>query len=213
MRPVFTSGSFKTCVVLIFASVSIISGGFVSLESRLCLALLVLFRNRNFFPAVDPVFVVEFPAELPLTPPMPCSCASTTFFLLAKTGESNCDSYSPSSHASAFIRFRGSDMLGGISTSILYSALRCFGVGNGEDSGVTALMALATLSSDKLFKLSGSLILPPNKNLLFLLGFWLPVLVFTLMAQDNFLEVPDKFPGLPMLRSSTLVVTSFVCCL
>ena len=55
-------------------------------------------------------------------------------------------------------------MLLGIKTSILYSALRCFGVGIGEYSGVTALAALDTFSSDKLLRFKGSRILPPRRN-------------------------------------------------
>lgn len=35
-------------------------------------------------------------------------------------------------------------MLGGIKTSILYSAFRCLGVGSGEDSGVAAFNTFET---------------------------------------------------------------------
>lgn len=57
-------------------------------------------------------------------------------------------------------------MLFGIRTSILYSALRCFGVGIGEYSGVTALATLDTFSSERLFKFRGSRMFPPRRNFL-----------------------------------------------
>lgn len=83
------------------------------------------------------------------------------FFFGLRCCISNRFSYSSLSKGS--IKLSGSLMFGGIITSIF--ALCRGGVGSGDDSGVTAFMALLTSSSCKLFRFKGSEIFPPSRNL------------------------------------------------